>query len=179
MERILALVHNDKMTNDTIQRDAERVIEVLDLVLAGDTRNIDCGQLYRDLHTIKGNAGSAGYGSLGVIAGELEDIVVAVRNKHNQDRPDAGLRLRAALREELDKIATLRNRLFEERQNAMSIDPTAYHRLLDDITSGTLAGSDDIRRRIIALNAQTFSSYCRKYQRIIDMYRGEHGKNIA
>ncbi len=179
MERVLALVHNDKMTNDTFEREAWKVLEVLDLVVAGDTREIDWVQLNRDLHTIKGNAGSAGYGSLAAVAGELEDIMVAVRDKNGKDARDAAHRSCAALREELQKIARLRDRLFTDRRNVMSIDPNEYHRLLDDVTLGTAAHPVDFRQRLIALNAQPFSSYCRKYQRIIKMYRSQRGKNIA
>ena len=178
MARVLSLVQNDRSSLDAFLEEAKRYADQLLTIESPAEASHDWAAFHRDLHTLKGNAGSFGFTELARIAHRLEDIIAAVRD--GTEAPESGKwsEERDELFAELDRIQGIRKKLFSSGSNRMAIDRPSYERLLSEIRSSELTDARQLHRRLWNLDALPFPTFCERYQRIIERYRDQHHARI-
>ncbi len=178
MARVLSLVQNDRSSLDgfleEVKRYADRLLTIESPAEAPD----DWAALYRDLHTLKGNAGSFGFTELARIAHRLEDIIASVRDGKEAQESDKWNDERDELLAELDRIQEIRKKLFSSGGNRMAIDRPTYERLLSEIRHSELTDTRQIYQQLWNLDALPFPTFCERYQRIIERYRQQQHARI-
>ena len=179
MARVLSLVQNDRSAVDVFLEEAKRYVDRLRTVESLTGASDHWTALRRDLHTLKGNAGSFGFTELARIAHRLEDVIAAVRKGKEAPESDRWSDERDELVAELDRMEAIRDKLFLSGRNKMAIDRPAYEQLLSEIRNHELTDPEEIHRRLGNLDAVPFPVFCERYQRIIGSYRRQHEAHIA
>ena len=179
MARILSLVQNDRSSLDGFLEEAKQHADRLLTIesLAG-TSDDDWTDLCRDLHTLKGNAGSFGFTELESIAHRLEDVIASVREGKEAQESAKWNEERDELLAELDRIEEVRKRLYSSGHDRMGIDRRTYERLLSEIRDNELTDTREIQRQLWNLDALPFATFCERYQRILELYRQRHDARI-
>ena len=177
--RILAFVQNERSAVDSFLEDTEAWLGRIDVIQTGDDLiNVEPDFL-RELHTLKGNAGSFGFSGLAEIAERMEDAIKAAREADRLTTFDGWLLLTQDLRDEYVKITDFRTRLFSSTKDRMSISRIDYDHLVAEVRSrGDIEGKR-IYERLYALDSLPLGLYSQKLQRVIEQYRDKHRVDIA
>ena len=69
--------------------------------------------------------------------------------------------------------------MFSHGTDQIAISQRAYNKLIQTIDSGEISTIQEVYTKLIDLNSQPFATYCKKYQRIIEIYRERYQKNLA
>ena len=179
MARILSLVQNDRSSLDGFLEEAKQHADrLLTIESLADTSDDDWTDLCRDLHTLKGNAGSFGFTELESIAHRLEDVIASVREGKEAQESAKWNEERDELLAELDRIEEVRKRLYSSGHDRMGIDRRGYERLLSEIRDDELTDTGEIQRQLWNLDALPFATFCERYQRILELYRQRHDARI-
>ena len=168
-ERVLSLVRNDRREIDDLVASSRHAIDEARLLL-DDGRSRPTASLGREVHTLKGNAGSFGFSGLAAAFGELERGFDAA--EHLPTALDA-------LEEELEAINEWRRRLFSESSDRIGVSRAGFDRFVHELECGTLTDSARVLARARCLPARPLSDYATRYQRFLESYRTRYGKAIA
>lgn len=179
MARILSLVQNDRSSLDGFLEEAKQhANRLLAIASLAGTSDDDWTDLCRDLHTLKGNAGSFGFTELESIAHRLEDVIASVREGKEAQESAKWNEERDELLAELDRIEEVRKNLYSSGHDRMGIDRRTYERLLSEIRDNELTDTREIQRQLWNLDALPFTTFCERYQRILELYRQRHDARI-
>lgn len=139
---------------------------------------------YRDLHTLKGNAGSFGFVNLAKIADRAEDFMSKIRDSKNEANMSANLSLEVwseqvgHLRQELNAIDHIRETLFKGFRGKVSVDRKLYDNLLVRAQNKQLS-SDSVFQELQKLTFIRFEQLMEKYSQLIRDYSQKSGKELA
>ena len=179
MERVIALVNTDKPAVDKFVGDIEGYLRGFDQIKSSKRLSTNVTQLYRDMHTIKGNAGTFGFGNLARLAGNLEELFIKLKTENISDLYEQWCRGLELFTTEFGNITDLRRKIFSgDKKDRIGISGAAYNKLIQGIRSGEILDIDQIFEHLCNLDSEPFGSYCKKYQRIIQLYREKYNKNI-
>jgi HPt (histidine-containing phosphotransfer) domain-containing protein/PAS domain-containing protein len=183
MERVFGLVSNEYESVLSILGLAKRVIQSFQEI------NLDaigkCGprmqELGRDLHTLKGSAGSLEFHTLARCCDELESAL----KQYGEEQERVGAVSRehvdkafGALTLEMQGILDLRKDLYSGKQDKLSVDKTDYATLIEEVDKGALQSTAEIVYRIRMLNAIKFSEFCFEYSKMVADYGARFEKSI-
>ena len=177
MDRIVGLVNSDSGTIAAFT--AAMVVslaraQVLDMLAAA----AQVHELFRDFHTLKGNAGSLGFSSLAQAAGLVEDVLERLRaGELPADLEEKWKQSLTSLNLEVKSFQELKDKLFAD-QDGLSVDRTRYEQLLDIATHGQTLPAAELANALLDLDAAPFESLCRKYGNIVAQYREANGRQI-
>ena len=178
LERVTAFIGNERAEVKEFLESAYNLARrVTSLATVEDFEN-NLIDVKRDLHTLKGNAGTIGFNKLSTIAGELEDVFEADPQSASGNLFTNCLVKLAVFQTELQRIVKLQKKLFLDDDGRMYVDRQRYQQLVADLKSGELMVLDDIYKVAQSLDSHPFSIYCRKYKRLVSNYRIRYQKLI-
>ncbi len=141
--------------------------------------------LYIEFHTIKGTAGTFGFDGLTSTASAIEDEFahaqgLRVAFKH----PGLGTSERLtevldAMAAELAQIEELFATVYTEGADRLSVDRRGYEALVEDLGGGAITNLDHVRVRVESLDSLEFAVFCRRFDRVLQQFRGSSGKKIG
>ncbi|MFK7827021.1 MAG: ATP-binding protein [Oligoflexales bacterium] len=140
-------------------------------------------EAYRDMHTLKGNAGSFGFSNLARIFDLAEDFMSKIRESKNDSSLDSELSLEVwnenveQVRGEIAAIEHIRETLFKGFQGKLSIDRQQYEDLVS-MVQRKLIGEDQILKYLEKLSYTRFDKLMEKYIGLIRNYREKSNKVI-
>jgi ligand-binding sensor domain-containing protein/HPt (histidine-containing phosphotransfer) domain-containing protein/two-component sensor histidine kinase/PAS domain-containing protein len=183
LERVFGIVNHDQ----------ESVVAILELgasiIGSFEALNFDVAQeclprlqsLGRDLHTLKGNAGTIEFTQVSRCSNELESALEPYTLEKNRSNP----KLRewidtafCALKREISAVDTLRKELYKGKEDKFSVDKAYYAKFLADMKQGRLQSLDEIIRYLSLLNSLTFSEFCVEFSAMATNYSAQFQKNI-
>lgn len=179
LQRVTAFANNDKVTIDMFMQDVQSYMDKFALVRTPDELVRDAPQLYRDVHTIKGNAGTFGFHNLAKAAGKIEDQFAKVKEKITPALFLVWTKGYAELTTELARINEFRNQLLACEADRISLHLQGYNELLAELSTGGQRDARDIHQKLYNLNARPLATYCKKYHRLLRDYRRRFNKNLA
>lgn len=172
--RVLALVRNDREETEDL---LERCGALLTTLASSSGDSCSEGQIRREAHTLKGNAGSFGFSELSSALGAVEAAVYAESDA--RDRDAALARALDAARDELDRVDAWRAKLFTDQASRVDISGEAYQALIHELESSRNGGPANLLERLRYLAARPLGHYGRRYQRFVEGYRRTYGKSLA
>jgi len=180
MERVTSLTSLDQDTVSDFIGDVSELLDTFQDVKTNADILRDAKVLYRNMHTIKGNAGSFGFSELSRRASDAEKTLQQALEHKSEDFDYVYYWERQVLgvRSEFDEIQKLRHKLFSGNKDSMQIDRKAFDTLLHEVISGRVSKTEEIYQKINLLDSHPFGNYCKKYARIVKMYREKNGKDI-
>jgi signal transduction histidine kinase len=178
-ERVLAFVNNDKMAVEMFMWDVDRYVTKFSQVRTTRALSDNVAELYRDVHTIKGNAGTFGFSKLAQIAGRVEEQFVKLRGCVTPAMFLVWTRGVTAMIVELVEIDNFRRRFFIEENDRIALSQTGYVELKRRLCNGAVTDPAEVYRLICNLDSMPLSSYCKKYRNILRDYKRAYRKNIA
>ena len=143
--------------------------------------NIDVA--YRDMHTLKGNAGSFGFLNLAKIFDRAEDFMSRIRDAKNETSIDDDLSLDAwnekveEVRKEIVAIEHIRETLFKGFQGKLSVDRKQYEDLVAKVEKNQISDAQ-ILEELRRLSFTPFGKLMEKYTQLIRTYREKSEKDI-
>ncbi|MFC1617148.1 ATP-binding protein [Candidatus Margulisiibacteriota bacterium] len=177
MQRILSLSSSDKSL-------LESFFEELNLLLnkykaVKDEVEIEkiIQIIFREMHTLKGNASSFGFNELANKTNIVENFLSDLRRKKSSDITDFFQALKG-IEDEYRKILELRNRLFMRSTLNLIVNKAYYQKYLLFLLSSPKLDIERIVYFTYYFNSTVFRDYCKKYEKIIERFRIIRGKNI-
>jgi ligand-binding sensor domain-containing protein/HPt (histidine-containing phosphotransfer) domain-containing protein/PAS domain-containing protein len=179
-ERVFGLVSNDYENVLTILDLGKSVIKTMEAI------NFDAIQgplqeLSRDLHTLKGSAGSMDFPSLSKCCDTLESALGSSFEKQGCLGADSRARINkalGALKVEMQAILELRISLYSGKEDKLSIDKADYAGFLEALKNDGFQSREEIIDRFRMLNALKFSEFCAEFSRMAADYSERFQKNI-
>ncbi|MBF0197296.1 MAG: Hpt domain-containing protein [Planctomycetes bacterium] len=178
MDRVTAITkfeHTDLANFLTSLRDTisqcKTTLTVADL-------NLSVTQLFRELHTIKGNSGTFGFHNLENIIHSAETSLSQFIESNDDDTLSQWHDIMKRADEELQKISSLENLLFKNYQQKIIINADRFKLLLNKIKTGTFSDTQTIYKEILSLHSQTLGYYCKKYKNQIEQVLKSQDKEI-
>ncbi|MEN9360039.1 MAG: hypothetical protein RL095_1574 [Verrucomicrobiota bacterium] len=177
MERIVGLVNSDSGTIAAFTAAmGQSLLRASGLKVKDAVHQVH--ELFRDFHTLKGNAGSLGFSSLAQAAGLVEDVLERLRaGELPSDLEEAWKSSLAVLDIEIKSFLELKDKLFAD-QDGLNIDRARYEQLLALARLGQPLPPAELATALLDLDAAPFESLCRKYCNIVVQYRESNGRHI-
>ncbi|MCH2206445.1 MAG: ATP-binding protein [Lentisphaerales bacterium] len=180
LQRVIGLINNDQESLKTFFEGYENAITSLKNIDYDKLTRADIDELFRQVHTLKGNGGSFGFNEVSRVSGFAEDFLEEAKSIEKFTDSHKG-RLNNALHlmeEELIGINAMKAKLFSDKEGSMTISRDQFQNLLQSVKSGTIRDLDEISKKLFALDLTPFYSFCRKYSNIVVTYRESYGKNV-
>jgi chemotaxis protein histidine kinase CheA len=177
VERVHALISNDK---DGLLSLFNLIDESIERVLGkeppADLR--EYVELYRAFHSIKGLGGSMGFSMLADVTHKLEDVLRDCHEKSQQVSSAEWQNMVAEFVREVKEIKGLREKLFANRANQMTVDTAVYQSLMTDIETRHLASVQEVYNRLVTFTYKRWGSFCERYKSLVASYAEKNEKNI-
>ncbi|NQZ67591.1 MAG: Hpt domain-containing protein, partial [Lentisphaeria bacterium] len=181
MQRVIGLINNDQSAIITFFEELKIEIDIYKPPLIEENINPRIDDLFRSMHTIKGNAGSFGFKEIARIAGVAEDAMDKIREGDGDlvacaDKWNDTI---IKLDNEYLQVMQLANQFYgDDSANKMKINKDVYNELLSDVASNEITSNKHLLKRLYELDYHPFESYLKKYANIIDNYCENNSKNI-
>jgi signal transduction histidine kinase/HAMP domain-containing protein len=179
MQRVIALINNDQDTLQDFFNHFDITIKALEIKEISKLNPEELNTLFRNFHTIKGNAGSLGFSEISRVSSLAEDILAQVKNKETPVNHTNYNNISQMLKREIHEIDLLKEKIFFDSKDSMIINKTQFNELQNSIQKGEISDIDDISQKLIELNLSPFRSMCSKYSNIITEYRKTYNKNVS
>jgi len=180
MERVIGLINNDQESLKTFFEGYEKAISELSKVNLDNFPKEEIDAMFREAHTVKGNAGSFGFHEVSRVAGIAEDFLEEAKSKASFDDEDKEILEDAIqlLEDELAAINTMKEKLFSNTEDMMSISRSQFEELLSSVKKGMSDDISGITEKILQLELSPFSSFCKHYANIVHDYVQMSGKKV-
>ena len=183
MERTVALVGNEQVSLGMFFEDAERYMTEFRQAKSIENVRSNLSELYRSMHTLKGNAGSFGFKYLTRLAGVAEESLQVFRTTEGTETSDTEHfnRFQKSLEEvglELREISTVRSTLFASDSDSMMISRSAYETLMKEVQLGHVSDRESTIFGIYELDAQPFEKFAKKFANIVTNFRTRTSKPL-
>jgi ligand-binding sensor domain-containing protein/HPt (histidine-containing phosphotransfer) domain-containing protein len=183
MERVFGIVSNDYESVITIVDLGKSVIQSVESLNFAQAQVCmpRLPELCRDLHTLKGSAGSMEFHTLSKRGHELEDALIHYEEEKGLSGPEVRERINTAfvgVKTEMQAILDLRAQLYSGKEDKLSIDKLDYSALLDEMKQGAFTSIDEIIQRYRMLTAMKFSEFCAEFSRMAHDYSARFQKTI-
>lgn len=185
MERLLSFLNNDHQVVFDFINESHTVIRKYMESSGLDVLFQDIDLAYREIHTLKGNAGSFGFHKFAGIANVAEDYMSYIRGLNSRDEVEQGgeIKWQGLIQEmysELEEIVTIKKTIFKDFENQISIDKKDFDELYDFVVKQRLSfeGMNEIIKKLSMLNTVKFENLTRKYRNIIANFTASNGKSI-
>lgn len=175
LERVLAWVGNnfDDFQNYIIN--LQRVNDELQNLQLDISQKHD--DLFRQLHTHKGNCATYGLNTLSSLIHELEDSLIKFKDEE-LIAPHTWKKQIDAFDNEFKAIQKTRDLLFKWRQGQLAINAIKYRNCLENIKNKKLIDVSKIYREVFLLNSDEFGFYCHRYQNVVNQLSQTLSKTI-
>lgn len=178
MQRVTGLVNHSFSEIQLFLEDLENLKERCQKIKEQQDLKFQLKEIFREVHTAKGNSGMYGFEILENCLNHLEDILSDLQIDAEKDLKDAWKERLSDLEEELNKIEKLNKLLFSEAKGSISIREDQYLDLLNSLQSEKLQNSKEIHYKLLMMESFPFSKYCKKFQNIVEQTRVKLSKNI-
>lgn len=181
LERVIGLINNDKASLTTFFEGFEKAIEGLSEVDLSAVSKDQIDELFRQVHTVKGNAGSFGFQEVTRVAGIAEDFLENAKSidEFNHEHKEELENAVELMTQELDGINSMKAKLFSDKDDNMTVSRGQFQELLKSIQKGMVKDIDEIYARLVKLDFNPFDSFCRKYSNIVKNYQTLGEKQVA
>ncbi|MCM8535657.1 MAG: ATP-binding protein [Lentisphaeraceae bacterium] len=180
LQRVIGLINNDQESLKTFFEGYEHAIESLKKVDYSNFPKEQIDELFREVHTVKGNGGSFGFNEVSRAAGFAEDFLEDAKSidEFTDEHKDTLTNALKLMEEELEGINAMKAKLFSGEEDSMSISRVQFQELLTSVQDGMLTDVKDIAKKLFSLDLNPFDSFCRKYANIVTSYRESYGKDV-
>ena len=180
LERVIGLINNDQSSLAAFFEGYEKSIKELNGIDLNSLSKDKIDDLFRQVHTVKGNAGSFGFQEVTRVSGIAEDFLEDAKsintfNNGHEDQLNEAVELMVA---ELEGINAMKAKLFSDKDDMMSVSRAQFQNLLASIQDGMVKDIDDIFKKIVQLDFSPFESFCRKYSNIVTSYQNMGEKEV-
>lgn len=181
LERVIGLINNDQGSLATFFEGYNKAVEDLKGIDLNSLSKDKIDDLFRQVHTVKGNAGSFGFQEVTRVAGIAEDFLEDAKtienftDEHKEQLQDA-VNLMVL---ELEDINAMKAKLFSDNDDMMSVSRGQFQQLLASIQDGLVKDVDDIFKRLVQLDFNPFQSLCKKYSNIVKSYQDMGEKDVS
>ena len=180
-EIILGLTANEKDSIDIFLKDFETLIASVKPIQSEKDIVEYVNDLFRKMHTLKGNSGSLGFKNLAKQAGAMEKTL-ATAQKTQAIPPDELQDWKQnyeSLVSEYDYLCSMRTQLSGGSEEGLLINHGLYQTLLDHLKSQSSLEMRRLYQQVYDLNSLPLQKFCGKYQNIVQTFSEESGKKIA
>ncbi|MCB9229422.1 MAG: AAA family ATPase [Deltaproteobacteria bacterium] len=179
MERVMALVWQDRELVYELIYECKNKIRFYSEISDPGVWSSLKSEMSRDLHTLKGNAGSYGLNHLAGLIDDLEDFLQQSGRFSDMEQSHfSGFTTwRSMLRmvsEEIEEILVIRFMIFDRDQDYMSLPRNSYDELIKKFIHTNQISPQGASFDLINLNSFPLKDLTRKYQNIIDRFKKEH-----
>ena len=181
LERVIGLINNDKASLATFFEGYEKSINDLKSLDLSSITKDQIDDLFRQVHTVKGNAGSFGFQEVTRVSGLAEDFLEKAKsiNEFNDEHKEELENAVELMTQELEGINSMKAKLFSDKDDNMTVSRGQFQELLKSIQKGMIKDIDDIYTRLVKLDFNPFDSFCRKYSNIVKNYQSLGEKQVA
>ncbi|MFK7826233.1 MAG: ATP-binding protein [Oligoflexales bacterium] len=180
MQRVLGIVNNRQVSLSIFFEETLVIAKKLYGITDLSELKTHTEEFYRLAHTVKGNAGTFGFEELSRLSSELEDILSEIINNEDVSNLifNKWLISLGAFTKELRELIEIKDKIFSQQTQSISVLTEEYERLAQDLKSKKLENINDIYIRLLELKKQPIQDFCQKYNNIIKMYRAKLKKDI-
>lgn len=173
LERVIGLINNDQTSLATFFDGYNTAIEQLKGINFETLTKEKINDLFRQVHTVKGNAGSFGFQEVTRVSGIAEDFLEEAKTIDNfTDEHKKQLNQAVDLMiQELEDINAMKSKLFSNNDDMMNVSRGQFQQLLESIQSGIVKDVDEIFKKLVQLDFNPFESLCKKYSNIVKSYQ--------
>ena len=182
MERVMSLVWQDREMVFSLLDDCKEKMTKFSGLVDVNALSSMVEEAFRDLHTLKGNAGSFGLNFLAGLLDRAEDFIQKVSwsagDKDISEQFTHWTRLIRDILEETENILAVKSQIFGRGDTFLAIPKSQYEKLLSKVGRKETWDAENLNREPIHLNSFPLKELARKYQNIISQFRKESGLNI-
>ncbi len=124
------------------------------------------GRLFRDVHTLKGNAGTLDFDDLANAAGALEDALTGARANADSEARETWRHLIAELERAIDRLQGLMHKFDKGSARSLTVDRDRFAAVVGLLHAEGIDGPT-AALRLEALDAVDFGRFCQHYERLV------------
>lgn len=179
VERVTSLVGNDFEDLREIFNASEKMFSDIKTISTIDQLAARVPEIFREVHTLKGHWGTLGFDAIAAYFGDVEHLLVQLRNDEPVEISDWQSCLEN-VSVELSSLIQLRNKIYvNDQSHLISIDNDRYQRLLQAISENKVSSRETLYQAVYNLNSLPIETYIKKYQKFIERSKVRLNKDIA
>lgn len=177
-DRILAFINNERDYVNACISESQVINNKLSDHHKTLRSDLNLDQIFREVHTVKGNAGSLGFSGLEKYFHQIENsLSLLISDKEHQPDFNEWSENIKGINSELQSIMQLRSQLFDSGIEEISIDKSHYKQTIRTIKE-TFDHDDHFLKYLVSLNSIRFLKFTKKYQKLISEYSEKTEKPI-
>ena len=177
-DRILAFINNERDYVNACISETQEINKKLSDHHKTLRSDLNLDQIFREVHTVKGNAGSLGFSGLEKHFHQIENsLSLLISDKEYQPDFNEWSENIKGINSELQSIMQLRSQLFDSGIEEISIDKSHYKQTIRTIKE-SFDHDDHFLKYLVGLNSIRFLKFTKKYQKLISEYSEKIEKPI-